>query len=159
MGIFLTDWSGARPFPGFVLAWGKKEPGAFRRLGCCKVKGKCEVRPCRVQYKLTCTKQLLQQELLDGISELDARRLIAESPGTMIAACSAVGWTAECCCVRSEVNFWATLPCFDSLLLLLVATIMRALTVIAIESALADEPYSVDADACCKEEALQIFAR
>ena len=129
---------------------GKKGTRCLPQVGLLQGKGKCEVRPCQVQYKLTCTKQLLQQELLDGISELDARRLIAESPGTMIAACSAVGWTAECCCVRSEVNFWATLPCFDSLLLLLVATIMRALTVIAIESALADEPYSVDADACCK---------
>ena len=48
---------------------------------------------------------------------------------------------------RSDVDLLQTLPCFESLLLLLVATIMRALTVIAIESALADEPYSVDADA------------
>jgi len=37
-------------------------------------------------------------------------------------------------------------PSLESFLLILVATIMRALTVIAIESAYADKPYSVDED-------------
>ena len=39
---------------------------------------------------------------------------------------------------------WYAWPSFDSFLLVLVATIMRALTIIAIESAYADSPYSVD---------------
>lgn len=39
---------------------------------------------------------------------------------------------------------WYAWPSFDSFLLVLVATIMRALTIIAIESAYADTPYSVD---------------
>ncbi|CAL1171232.1 unnamed protein product [Cladocopium goreaui] len=40
--------------------------------------------------------------------------------------------------------FYLAWPSFESFLLVLVATIMRALTIIAIESAYADEPYSVD---------------
>lgn len=39
---------------------------------------------------------------------------------------------------------WAAWPSFASFLLALVAIIMRALTIIAIESAYADSPYSVD---------------
>ena len=47
-------------------------------------------------------------------------------------------------------------PSFDSFLLVLVATIMRALTIIAIESAYADDPYSVDEESPRKFSAQRV---